>query len=114
MKSKILNYLFKSYHRPSAKILHIFVLIQKLFFNKKTKIFSEKMFLLKFPPNSVIYLNFFGRMVCLFLNFLSIIFFNKFLYDSIFIDNDNPKNSNLIRGKNDHIWPPQSIKFKEN
>lgn len=114
MKSKILNYLFKSYHRPSAKILHIFALIQKLFFNKKTKIFSEKMFLLKFPPNSVIYLNFFGRMVYLFLNFLSIIFFNKFLHDSIFIDNGNLKNNSLIKDKNDHIWPPQSIKFKEN
>ena len=55
------NYFVTSYHRPTAKILHIYVFLKSFFYNKKTTIFSEKMFLLKSPPNSMVYYNFFGR-----------------------------------------------------
>ena len=78
MLKLIKKFFFEDYHRPSAKILHFFVLCKKIFFNKRTNIFSEKIFLLKNPPQSMIYYNSFGRIICLFLNFVSIIFLNKF------------------------------------
>jgi len=115
MFSKIYYYLFKSYHRPSSKILHVFIFFKKFFYNKKTKLFSEKMFLLKDPPNSIIYLNFFGRMFIMALNFLYIIFLNKFSNKKIFID-DGTKNPELLasnKGDSNTVWPHQSITFNE-
>ena len=72
------NYFVTSYHRPTAKILHIYVFLKSFFYNKKTTIFSEKMFLLKSPPNSMVYYNFFGRFFTLIINTITIILFNKF------------------------------------
>ena len=114
MLSKIKYYIFKSYHRPSAKILHIFVFIKSLFFNKKTKIFSEKMFLLKNPPDSIIYLNSIGRIFIIILNFFTIILFNRFYSKNIFIDNgekQDDKNKDLNFGDSKHVWPKQSLKY---
>ena len=116
MFEKFKNYLFKSYHRPSAKILHIFVLFKSIFYNKKTILFSEKMFLLKDPPNSTIYLNFLGRIMYITINIITIIFLNRFYNNNTFIDNgeDSKKNTLLIKkGNDDSVWPAQSLNFLE-
>ena len=115
MLNKIKYLLFDSYHRPSAKILHIFVFFKSLFFNYKTKIFSEKMFLLKSPPNSMIYLNFFGRIAYLTLNFFMILLFNRFLNKNIFIDDgiNQDRISSEQEGNDETSWPLQSLKYFE-
>lgn len=112
----IKKFIFEDYHRPSAKILHFFVLFKKIFFNKKTNIFSERMLLLKNPPQSMIYYNSFGRAICLFLNFLSIIFLNKFFDQAAELDfkeniNKEKKNSNahVLNGNDNISWPLQAI-----
>ena len=61
MMNKIKNYIKYSYHRPAAKIEHFLTLFFKLFLNKKTFLFSEKLMLLKFPPISMVYFNALGR-----------------------------------------------------
>lgn len=115
MFNKIKYLLIDSYHRPSAKILHIFVFFKSLFFNYKTKIFSEKMFLLKSPPNSMIYLNFFGRISYLILNFFMILLFNRFLNKNTFIDDgiNQDRIPSEQEGNDETPWPPQSLKFFE-
>ena len=70
----LLKILFENYHRPSAKILHFFIFFKKFLFNKNTNIFSERILLLKSPPNSMIYYNSIGRIINLFLNVIYIIF----------------------------------------
>ena len=73
---KIFNFLFNSYHRPSAKIEHLLMLFVSLLLNKSAKTFSERMMLLKVPPQNLLYYNFFGRLLIIILNFLTF-FFNK-------------------------------------
>lgn len=111
---KIYNYLFKSYHRPSAKILHFIILFKSIFFNKKTEIMSEKMMLLKNPPISVIFYNSLGRLLILIANSVFIILFNKFFESKIVIDSiENKKNINL-KGNNLTPWPLQAMHVFEN
>ena len=78
MLEKIKNYIKYSYHRPTAKIEHFCVLFFKLFLNKKTILFSEKLMLLKFPPISIIYFNAPGRFFYAMINFIYIILFKRF------------------------------------
>ena len=114
MFSKIYHFLFKSYHRPSAKILHFLALFQSLFFNKKSKAISEKFMLLKNPPTSTIFYNFFGRIFILIANFIFITLFNKYFESDTFIDNfQNKKNKNKI-GRDSSPWPNQAIHLFEN
>ena len=112
---KIKYFLFHAYNRPSAKALHIFVFFKSLFFNSKTNIFSEKMFLLKSPPNSMIYFNFFGRVVCIISNFIMIVLFNRFYNKETFIDEgiSQEKASLIKEGNDESSWPLQSLKFFE-
>ena len=106
------NYFVTSYHRPTAKILHIYVFLKSFFYNKKTTIFSEKMFLLKSPPNSMVYYNFFGRFFTLIINTITIILFNKFFSKKTFIDfYENITSSDS--GTKESPWPPQSITHSE-
>ena len=106
------NYFVTSYHRPTAKILHIYVFLKSFLYNKKTTIFSEKMFLLKSPPNSMVYYNFFGRIFTLIINTITIILFNKFFSKKTFIDfNENITSSDS--GSKESPWPPQSITHSE-
>ena len=114
MMSKIYQFLFKSYHRPSAKILHFLALLQSLFFNKKSKAISEKFMLLKNPPSSTIFYNFFGRIFILIANFIFIIFFNKYFESDVFIDNYKNKKKNNENGRDSSPWPTQAIHFFEN
>ena len=86
--------LFESYHRPSAKAQHIYIFFYKFLFNSKTKIFSERLMLLKKPPNSMIYYNSFGRIVIMFLNLFWVILFNKFFEKESFVDQSNKLNDN--------------------
>ena len=116
MLKLIKKFFFEDYHRPSAKILHFFVLCKKIFFNKRTNIFSEKIFLLKNPPQSMIYYNSFGRIICLFLNFVSIIFLNKFFDKAAELDfrknvneKENNTNFHVTKGNDKISWPLQAI-----
>ena len=118
MINKFLSFVKHSYHRPTAKVEHLCVLIFKLFLNNKTKLVSEKMMLLKFPPISMVYFNSLGRFIYAFLNFLSIIFFRKFFDRSLSIERfDSEEKSfkadNKI-GDNLSPWPPQAIHNFEN
>lgn len=118
MINKFLSFVKHSYHRPTAKVEHLCVLIFKLFLNNKTKLVSEKMMLLKFPPISMVYFNSLGRFIYAFINFLSIIFFRKFFDRSLSIERfDNEEKSfkadNKI-GDNLSPWPPQAIHNFEN
>lgn len=118
MLKKIKNFLFVNYHRPSAKLEHILVLMKKIFYNKKTKIFSERIFLQKKPPESIIFYNFFGRIIIYSINFIFIILFNKFYSSQTFLDEIDEngvykKNFLLAEGQDDVPWPYQSINQNE-
>ncbi len=116
MFEKIKKILTENYHRPTAKLHHICTLFLKLLFNKKTNIFSEKVMLLKKPPNSTIYYNFFGRAIFMLLNFIWVIIFNKFFEKETYID-DNSKSKNFDelykKGNNEIPWPIQAIHVYE-
>ena len=111
MKNFLKYIFFESYHRPTSKLLHFFVVLKKLFYNNKTNIFSEKIFLLKSPPETVVYYNVFGRLGLLILNFVSILIFNKYLNNS-FIENSKNKD-NFKNKKNKNVWPPKAIHIFE-
>ena len=93
--------LFENYHRPSAKILHFFIFFKKFLFNKNTNIFSERVLLLKSPPNSMIYYNAFGRIINLFLNIIYIIFLNKFFEKEAGIDVKKKNKDDINKGNDD-------------
>ena len=116
MMDKFLNYIKYSYHRPTAKIEHFCVLVTKIFLNSKTKLISEKMMLLKFPPLSMLYFNSIGRFFYAIVNFFSIIFFRSFLDKSISMENfDSEKKDEKITelGNNLSPWPPQAMHLFE-
>ena len=117
MIDKFVNFCKHSYHRPTAKLEHIFVLIFKIFLNKKTFLFSEKLWLLKFPPFSTVYLNFFGRFFYALINLASVIFFSKFADKSLSIEKNNVTENNTLRnkiGNNFSPWPEQALHIFEN
>ena len=118
MITKIKKFLFENYHRPSAKLEHLQVFIKKLFYNKKTVIFSERIMLEKNPPETTIFYNLFGRITIYVLNLIYIIFFNRFYNSITFLDetdeNGNYKSENVFNEGEDSIpWPiKQLIKKK--
>jgi len=107
------KWFLEDYHRPSAKILHFFVLLRKILFNEKTNIFSERILLLKNPPQNMIYYNNLGRIFNLFLNFFSILFLNKFYEKGSQIDiEENLSNQFKTNNGSDHLpWPLQAIHY---
>ena len=113
MINKFLSFIKHSYHRPTAKFEHFCVLIFKLFLNNKTKLVSEKMMLLKFPPISMVYFNSLGRFFYALINFLSIILFRKFFDKSLSIEKFDNEEKTIRQKKNvgDNLspWPPQAI-----
>ena len=113
MLEKIKNYIKYSYHRPTAKIEHFCVLFFKLFLNKKTILFSEKLMLLKFPPISIIYFNAPGRFFYAMVNFIYIILFKRFFDKSLFIETLNNKFKEIKIGNNSSPWPQQAIHLFE-
>ena len=106
--------LFENYHRPSAKILHFFIFFKKFLFNKNTNIFSERILLLKSPPNSMIYYNSIGRIINLFLNVIYIIFLNKFFEKEAGIDVKKNYKDVINKGNDNIPWPSQAIHHFEN
>lgn len=110
---KVYYYLFRSYHRPSAKFLHLLVLLKSLLFNKKSKILSEKFMLLKNPPISTIFYNFFGRFLIISLNFIYIIFFNKFFKSKTKINSSYNKEIPKNMGSDSSPWPNQAMHLFE-
>ena len=115
MLKKLKYILFETYHRPSAKINHIYVIIKKIFYNQKTNLISEKMFLLKSPPKTLIYYNFLGRLFYMITNFVSILLFKKFIDRSILLDNKDEQNSKLknLSGNDYAPWPKQALHLFE-
>ncbi len=109
----IKNFLTKSYHRPTAKLLSVVVLIKSFFYSKKTNLFSERMMLLKDLPESSIYYNFFGRIFFVLSNLCTIILFNKYTNNRIFIDK-SLKITKEKSGNNNSAWPNQAIHLFEN
>lgn len=107
---KILNFLFNSYHRPSAKVEHFLMLLMSLLLNNSAKTFSERMMLLKVPPHNLLYYNYFGRSLIIIFNFFTIIFFKNFFSKDMSLENKEiPKEgSDLI------YWPIQPYHFFEN
>ena len=117
MIDKFLNFCKHSYHRPTAKLEHVFVLIFKIFLNKKTFLFSEKLWLLKFPPLSTVYFNFLGRFFYALVNFMSVIFLSKFADKSLSIEKNNDLENDTYRNKNGNNfspWPEQATHIFEN
>ena len=115
MFRQIKNYLLYNYHRPSAKVFHFYALLKKIFYNNKTDFFSERILLLKLPPESMIYYNFLGRIFFLTRNFLFIIFFRRFYDKSLMLEesNYNKENQKLIDNKDYNPWPHQAIHLFE-
>jgi putative sugar O-methyltransferase len=116
MFKKLKNFLFYDYHRPSAKIYHFFVMIKKIFYNSKTSLFSERILLLKLPPESMIYYNSLGRLAFIIRNFISIIFLRKFFEKSIKLEDlttTNNFNHQLNYGVDDNPWPHQAMHLFE-
>jgi len=103
----IKKYLIEDYHRPTAKIIHFYAFFKKLFYNNKSNIFSEKSLLLKNPPESTIFYNWFGRFFLIFFNFFSILIFNRFINSHTHLDKSLiPKKT---KGTDNEPWPQQSI-----
>jgi len=113
MINKIKDYIKYSYHRPTAKIEHFLTLFFKLFLNKKTFLFSEKLMLLKFPPISTVYFNALGRFFYALVNLLYIILFKKFFDKSLFIESQDNKSKKNKVGNNFLPWPSQAIHLFE-
>jgi putative sugar O-methyltransferase len=110
MYKLIKQFFVESYHRPSAKILHFLILFKKFLFNKNTNIFSERILLLKNPPQSVVYYNSFGRIINLFLNFINIILLNKFFEKGVDIESNKIiEEVNKKKGNDNFTWPLQAI-----
>lgn len=109
---KIINFLFKSYHRPSAKIEHIITFFLSLILNSSSKTFSERMMLLKRPPMSQRYYNFLGRLLMLIFNFINIIIFRNFLSKEIKIESSNNKDK-PSKGSDFSFWPLQPYHYFE-
>lgn len=119
MFKKIKYFLFQSFHRPSATALHFYVLIKKIFYNKKTNLFSEKILLLKSPPESTVYYNLLGRIFFIVLNFFSILFFGKFIESGLYLETEKKlsvKNINELNATGNDLspWPRQAIHYFEN
>ena len=113
MLKKIKEFLFYNYHRPSAKFVHIKVLIKKIFLNNKNNIFSERMLLLKSPPATMLYYNFIGRIFFYIFNLFSIIFLRKFADKSLKLEKEN-ENFHLKTGNDYSPWPQQAMHIFEN
>ena len=115
MSKKIKDFLLYDYHRPTAKIYHFFVMIKKMFYNSKTNFFSERILLLKSPPESMIYYNAMGRAMFLIRNFISIVFTRKFFEKNIKLEDLNTKhlNNSFNYGIDDNPWPHQAIHLHE-
>ena len=75
------NY-FKSYHRPSAKFESLVISIKQCFYLEKSKVFSERSFLLKKSINHLIFFNKLGRFILYLKLFTFIILFNKYGFNS--------------------------------
>tara|TARA_B100000315_G_C14556947_1_gene578644 strand:- start:99 stop:1418 length:1320 start_codon:yes stop_codon:yes gene_type:complete len=112
MMKKLKKFLFEDYHRPSAKLVHAISLLKKLFYNSKTNIFSERVMLLKNPPQNLVFYNSFGRVIILILNFFSIALFNRYFEKGV--DLDKNINKKIKQGNDEEPWPEQAIHKFEN
>ena len=106
---KIINFLFKSYHRPSAKVEHIIMFLLSFLTNKSSRTFSERMMLLKIPPENQIYFNYFGRIINIILNLVTIFLFRKFFSKNLSLDNSN--NEIPKQGSDLIYWPLQPYHY---
>ncbi|EEE40340.1 conserved hypothetical protein [Prochlorococcus marinus str. MIT 9202] len=75
---KLNFYLFKSYHRPSAKIYSLKTFFTKYLYSKSSDIFSERSALLKKPPLALEFYNSLGRIILYVKYSIFIIFTNNY------------------------------------
>ena len=85
------------------------MLFVSLLLNKSAKTFSERMMLLKVPPQNLLYYNFFGRLLIIILNFLTIIFFKNFFSKDMSLENKNKEMPK--EGSDLFYWPIQPYHF---
>ena len=115
MIKKIKNFILYDYHRPSAKIYHFFVWFKKIFYNKKTNFFAERILLLKSPPENMIYYNSLGRIIFLLKNYLYIFLSGNFFEKSLHLEDKKNTNDdlNIDNGSDNSPWPPQAMHIYE-
>ncbi len=108
------KFLFTDYHRPSAKVQHLFTLLKKITLNKKSNFFAERIMLLKTPPISMQYYNFLGRIFFFLRNILSLIIVRNFYDKDLTLENDDKisTKSNKI-GSDNEPWPNQALHLFE-
>ena len=118
--NKLKEYLSNSYYRPLNILESILVYFLEFFYTKKSCTFSERTFLKKRMPKSIIYYNFFGRMVYVFVNFVFIIIFDRIFDKSLIIEeNENKKDSikkerlSIEKGSDNYIWPTNYLDTRE-
>ena len=110
----IKNYL-RSYHRPSAKLESLIISFKQIFYSKKSKVFSERSFLLKKSINHLIFFNQLGRFILYLKLFTFIIIFNKFGFNSEVKLNSLKKNKfNDNKSKNLNPNLPFHLKDDDN
>ena len=95
MINLIKKYLTHSYYRPLNILGSLLAYFLELFYTRKSQTFSEKTFIKKKIPNSISYYNFFGRMVYISVNFLSIIFFNKIFDKNVVLEENKTKKDSI-------------------
>ncbi len=115
MIKKIKNFILYDYHRPSAKIYHFFVWFKKIFYNRKTNFFAERILLLKSPPENMIYYNSLGRIIFLLKNYLYIFLSGNFFEKSLHLEDKKNTNDdlNIDNGSDNSPWPPQAMHIYE-
>ena len=99
-------FFFESYHRPLAKFYHFVAYINSYRYLKSSRNFSERIFLLKIPPQSTSYYNSIGRFIFLILNFFSILLLRKFIEKDLKLENNLIKD---VHNFNTRPWPSQSM-----
>ena len=108
----IRNYL-RSYHRPSAKLESLIISIKQIFYSKKSKVFSERSFLLKKSINHLIFFNSLGRFLLYLKLFTSIIIFNKYGLNSEVKLNTYKKNK-FKENNSNNLNPNLPFHLKDN
>ena len=120
MINLIKKYLTHSYYRPLNILGSLLAYFLELFYTRKSQTFSEKTFIKKKIPNSISYYNFFGRMVYISVNFLSIIFFNKIFDKNVVLEENKTKKDSIKKerlsikkGGDNYIWPISHLDIRE-
>ena len=110
----IKKYFFENYHRPTAKFQHFLSLIKKITLNSNSNYFAERVMLLKTPPKSMLYFNYFGRILFFTKNLISILLCKKFFEIDLKIENNFENLTEIpTEGSDNQPWPNQAMHYFE-